>query len=297
MRQAAIFVLLALTAAPAFAQRASAVFVNAPSSQVIAGDSAPLSATAYDSAGNALTTAAIAWSVSDKTAVTVDSNGVVHAVGLGWSDVFADTTGARGTIRLQVVPLAINVRPGNQTVRAGDTVQYSADVLDINSQPIPGVNLLWRAYGANSNQNNGIGIDPTGVATTYGYGTFFIEAYFNYTVGSGPFIPRFFGNTLLTVQPQSLFTQSKLLDSTPVRQSFQLREHRGQMSVNDSGQIAYIGWLEGFATAALVWNQGAFTPVAVAGARGVTQRKPDRHGRPGAQQQRRGLDTLRGRSL
>jgi len=254
-----------LSAAAAQAQRAAVAFIDAPSSQVVAGGTVQLHATAYDSNGNAITSAAFNWSVSNQAVLTVDSQGNIQASTLGWSDIYADTNGARATIRLQVVPLAITVTPANQTVHVGDTVQYAATALDINSQPLPNVTLSWRAYGANSNTNNGIAITPGGLASTFGFGTYFVEAFFSYTVVGGPFIQQFLGNTLLTVQEPALYTQTKLLDSTAVRQGFQLRERRGLMSVNDSGQIAYVGWLEGFATAALLWNAGAFTPVTVAG--------------------------------
>lgn len=210
------------------------------------------------------------WSVSDSTAFTVDSSGTVHAAAeLGWSDIYATASGVRGTSRLQVVPLAINMHPPNQTVHVGDTVSYSADVLDVNSQPMKGVPLSWRAYGANSSTNNGISIDRNGTASTYGYGTFFIEAYYNYTVGGGPFIQTALGNTLLTVKAPNSFSQIKLLDSSAVRQGFSLRQRRGLLSVNDSGQIAYVGWLEGFATSALLWNPGVsggtLTPIISGG--------------------------------
>jgi hypothetical protein len=254
---------LAVLAMPAQAQRASAVFVDSPSPQLLANDSFTLSATAYDSSGNALKPP-ITWSTSDKTAITVDPDGTVHGVGLGWADVSADVTGARGTVRLQVVPLAINVHPANQTVMVGTSIQYSADVLDKNSQPLSNVALQWRVYGPNASNNNGAAVDSNGNVFTFGFGTYFVEAYFNYTVGAGPFIGRYFGNTLLTVLPPPSYTQTKLLDSGAVRQTFQLRPRRGQMSVNDSGQVAYTGSLEGFANAALVWNSGVFTPVAVA---------------------------------
>ncbi len=251
------------------AQKVAVVFISAPSSQVTAHDSVKLTATAFDSSGNAIPSAQFTWSVSDTTAFTIDSTGTVHAVGLGWSDIYATSSNVRGTLRLQVVPLAINVHPANQTVHVGDTVSYSADVLDVNSQPMQGVPLFWRAYGANGGTNNGISIDRNGTASTYGYGTFFIEAYYTYTVGGGSFIQNTLGNTLLTVKAPNSFTQIKLLDSGAVRQGFALRQRRGLLSVNDAGQISYVGWLEGFATSALLWNPsasgGSFTPILSGG--------------------------------
>jgi hypothetical protein len=254
-----------IAASALYGQRASAVFIDTPFPQVVAGDSAQLSGTAYDSNGVAVKGAAFTWSSSNTSVLTVDPGGLVHAVTLGWADIFADTAGARGTLRLQVVPLAINVNPANRTVHTGDAVQYSADVLDINSLPLAGVALQWRVYGANSQTTNSAGIDLTGLLSTYGFGTFFVEGYFNYTVGAGPFIPRYFGNTLVTVLPPDSYKAVKLLDNGSVRQSFQLRPRRGLMSVNDAGQIAYVGSLEGFADAALLWQNGAFTTVAAAG--------------------------------
>jgi hypothetical protein len=258
------FVLAALIPPAALGQRASAVFLDSPSSQIVAGDSMQLGAEAYDSGGNLLSSAQPVWSVSDNTVLTVDSKGMLHAITLGWADVYADALGARGTLRVQVIPLGIIVRPANQTVKVGDSVQYSADVLDINSQPLQGVTLQWKAIGPNTGTNNGVGITQSGLALTYSFGSYFIEASFTYTTGGGPFLQRAFGNTSLTVLQPAPFTQTKLLDSDAVRQGFQLRQRRGLMSVNDSGQIAYVGWMEGFATAALLWTQGSFTPVAVA---------------------------------
>ena len=264
MRALLLLAATLVAASSADAQRASAVFIDSPSPQILASDSAQLSGTAYDSTGAAIKNATFTWSSSNTAVITVDSTGTVHAVTLGWADIFADTTGARGTVRLQVVPQAINVNPANQTAHIGDTVQYSADVLDKNGNPMTGVSLQWRVYGANSQTNNGAFIDQNGVLSTYGFGTYFVEAYFNYTVGSGPFIPRYFGNTLVAVLPPASFAPVKLLDTGAVRQSFQLRARRGLMSVNDGGQIAYIGSLEGFADALLRWQQTAFTALATA---------------------------------
>jgi Bacterial Ig-like domain (group 2) len=257
--------LVFFTAVPALAQtRASAVFLDGTSSQVLVHDSVKLNATAYDSSGAPIPSAQFTWTVSDRTVFTVDSKGLVQAIGLGWADITA-ATGASGTVRLQAVPSNIIVKPANQTVTAGDSLQYSADVLDVNGDPVPNVSLQWRVYGPNAGQDNVIQVDGNGLVTTFGWGTFYVEAYFNYTVGSGPFIPRFFANTTLTCVPRKTFQPKKLLDGTPVRQSFELRPHRGAINVNDSGQIAYVGFLEGLTPAALLWKGSAFTAIAVGG--------------------------------
>src|SRR5438105_1687967 len=174
---------------PLFGQtRASAVFVNGTSSQVLVNGSMNLTPAAYDSNGNRISSAQFTWTISDRTVFSVDSNGVVHAIGLGWADITASTTGASGNIRLQSVPSGIVVKPGNKTVTAGDSVQYSADVLDINGDPVSGVSVQWRAFGPNAGQDNAIFVDANGLVSTFGWGTFYVEAYINYTVGSGPFI-------------------------------------------------------------------------------------------------------------
>jgi hypothetical protein len=245
--------------------RPSAVFLNAPTSQVIAGDSLQVTAAAYDSNGTQVSTS-YSWSSSNTSVLAVDGNGVVHALTLGWADISATASGIRGTIRLQVVPLAINVNPFNAVLNVGDTLAFSADVLDINGQALSNVPLQWRAWGPNAGQNNGVTIDKnSGFVNTAGFGIFYIEASFHYTVGGGPYIQDYYGNTQLTVQIPSSFRAVKLFDSSPVRQNFQLLPRRGTISVNDSGQIAYVGWLEGLAPAALRWDKGAFLPVAIAG--------------------------------
>jgi hypothetical protein len=258
-----------LTALSALAQsRASAVFIDGTSSQVLIHSSVNLTATAYDNNGAPIPSAQFTWTVSDRSVFTVDSKGVVQAIGIGWADITGATAGASGNIRLQSVPSNIIVKPANQTITAGDSLQYSADVLDVNGDPVPNVSLQWRAYGPNAGQDNVISVDGDGLVTTSGWGTFYVEAYFNYTVGGGPFLQRFYGNTTLTCVPRKSFQAKRLLDGTPVRQSFELRPRRGAMSVNDSGQIAYVGFLEGLTTAALLWNGSGFNTIAVAGTPG-----------------------------
>jgi len=245
--------------------RAAAVFIDGSVSQVLLNDTLPLTAAAYDSNGNRIASAQFTWTVSDKTVFTIDSTGAVKAIGLGWADITAATTGASGNLRLQSIPSGIVVKPADMTVTAGDTVQYSADVLDKNGVPISGQNIQWRAFGPQAGQDQYISVDANGLVTTSGCGTFYVEAYFNYTVGAGPFLQRAYGNTTLTCVLRKTYQSQKLLDGTPVRQSFELRPRRGAMSVNDSGQIAYVGSLEGITTAPLLWDGSAFSAYAVGG--------------------------------
>jgi hypothetical protein len=261
---------LFLAPLPSIAQtRASAVFIDGVvGSQVIVQGTVQLTATAFDATGTPIPSAQFNWTVSDKNVFSVDSHGVVQALALGWADITASTTGASGNIRLQALPSSIVVTPANQTVTAGATLQYSAAVLDVNGNPISNVPLQWRAYGPNAGQDNVIFVDQNGMVSTFGWGTFYIEAYFNYTVGGGPFLPAVYGNTTLISLPPKSFQPKKLLDGTAVRQSFELRPRRGSMSVNDSGQIAYVGFLEGLAPAALMWNGSSFNPISVGGTPG-----------------------------
>src|SRR5262249_40874229 len=160
---------------------------------------------AYDGAGALIQSAQMTWSVSDRSVFSIDSKGVVQAIGLGWADITATTTGASGTIRLQSLPSNIVVKPANQTIPAVHSLQYSADVLDADGNPVPDISLQWRVYGPNAGTDNVIFVDGNGLVTTLGWGTFYVEAYFNYTVGGGPFIPRFYGNTTLTAIPRKSF--------------------------------------------------------------------------------------------
>jgi hypothetical protein len=265
MRPAEITLLAMAAAGLAQAQNASAVFVDSSSPQIIYGSTVALNATAYTSAGAAIANATFTWTSSDSTSITVDSNGKITGLGLGWADITAAiSNNVKGVVRIQVVPSAITVTPQNQTVVVGASVSYSASVLDVNGQPINNPPLHWRVYGPNASSNNGASVDSLGNVRTHGFGSYFVEAYISYTIGPPQFIQSFFGNTMLTVTPPPAYSQTKLLDSGAVRQSFQLRPRRGLLSVNDSGEIAYSGSLEGFATAALTWSAGVLTPVVVA---------------------------------
>ena len=66
------------------------------------GDSAFLTATAYDRANRPASDVSFNWSVSDAGVATIESSGLVKAVGLGWVTVTASTADVDGDAVVEV---------------------------------------------------------------------------------------------------------------------------------------------------------------------------------------------------
>lgn len=104
---------------------------------ITAGDQATFRATLYNKAGSALTGLSFVWRSSDPTVATVDSGGVVSAVGLGTAEITA-SAGKVGKAIVEVLPevKAIVVKSPVSQVLARDTVQLTATALDYDDAPM-----------------------------------------------------------------------------------------------------------------------------------------------------------------
>ncbi len=104
---------------------------------ITATDRTTLRATLYNKAGSALTAVSFVWRSSDPTVATVDSSGVVSAVGLGIAEITA-SAGKEGKAFVEVLPevKAIVVNSPVSQVLARDTVQLTATALDYDDAPM-----------------------------------------------------------------------------------------------------------------------------------------------------------------
>ena len=161
---------LAATAEVTVEQRATRVRVSPDTASLTAvGDTVRLTAEAFDRNDHPAPAAEFTWTSLDNTVATVDEDGLVTAVALGWTVVLAETgSGAAGTALVTVdpsVPIWIYVSPDSVEFTAmGDTARFTAQVLDQHEQPL-NVAVEWT-----SGDPEVVSIDSTGLATAVGRG-------------------------------------------------------------------------------------------------------------------------------
>ena len=110
------------------------------------GDTALLTATVHDAAGNIIADAEVAWASSDPGVATVAANGLVAAVGNGSASVTATAGSVSGsaTVRVQRVPASVEVYPSELAFSAlGDTASLTVTVHDAAGHIIADAAVTW----------------------------------------------------------------------------------------------------------------------------------------------------------
>ncbi|MBI3679711.1 MAG: hypothetical protein HY235_04880 [Acidobacteria bacterium] len=256
-----------------WAQTPASVWIGAPENRIVAGSSVQLTAVPRDGSGRALSNVTCNWTAPPNAPFTVNSAGMTTAQALGIGDITAQCGNARNTIRLQAIPSSIVVTPSEKEISIGDTVAYSARVLDVNGRLIPDVPLTWNVIGEDGNNTASVFIGRDGTLGSVGVGRFTVRAMFNYNpppggqpgAGPGQFIPQFYGRARVTVRPPKSFLLTRLASTGDKRESFQLRPRRGAISANASGQVAFNASLEGYATGMFLLENGQPRLLAAAG--------------------------------
>ena len=129
----------------------ASVTVSPASSSLVAGQTAQLSVTTKDSAGNVLTGRTITWASSSTTVATVSASGLVTAKAAGSATVTATSEGKSGTasVTVTVVPVAtVTVSPASASVAAGQTVQLTATEKDAGGNVLTGRVVTWATSNA-----------------------------------------------------------------------------------------------------------------------------------------------------
>ena len=112
------------------------------------GDTVRLSAEATDANGNPVSDVELAWATDDASVATVDSAGLVTAVGNGATEavVTAGAVSGRALITVEQALASLAVSPAITTLSAlGDTVRLVAVATDANGNVIADVQLAWTA--------------------------------------------------------------------------------------------------------------------------------------------------------
>ena len=124
------------------------------------GQSVQLGAQVRDQAGRVMAEAAVSWSSADTLVVTVDSAGLVTAVGTGSAAVAAAAGEARGEALATVMQSAgsVVVKPAEDTIAPGDTLRLLAEAFDENGHPVEGATFTWSSTDVSVARVDGSGL-------------------------------------------------------------------------------------------------------------------------------------------
>ncbi|MFP4597744.1 MAG: Ig-like domain-containing protein [Persicimonas sp.] len=113
---------------------------------VEAGQTVSLSATARAADGTELSGRTPSWSSADTAIADVDSNGVVTGVDIGLVLIEASIDGQTGSagVRVDPEPVAdISITQGDQTLSTGSSAQLDATVTNSDGDPLSGRTITW----------------------------------------------------------------------------------------------------------------------------------------------------------
>jgi uncharacterized protein YjdB len=129
----------------------ASVSVSPAASSLVVGQTAQLSVTTKDSAGNVLTGRTITWASSSTTVATVSASGLVTAKAAGSATITATSEGKNGTatVTVTLAPVAsVAVSPASANVGVGQTVQLTATPKDANGAVLTGRAITWASSNA-----------------------------------------------------------------------------------------------------------------------------------------------------
>lgn len=115
------------------------------------GQDAALAASVYDQNNAVMSSAIVIWASGDDVIATVNTTGQVTAVGNGITTITATSGNASATVNLPVMQMVhvIAIEPQMAILSAiGETVQFTATVLDRNKQPVASVAVAWTSTDA-----------------------------------------------------------------------------------------------------------------------------------------------------
>ncbi|MGE5801665.1 MAG: Ig-like domain-containing protein, partial [Gemmatimonadota bacterium] len=152
----------------------ASVVVTPASPTLRIGTTVQLNAATKDSAGNALTGRAVAWSSSTPGVATVSASGTVTAVAAGSATITASSEGKNGSsgVSVTAVPVAsVTVAPATVSLRVGATAQLSATTKDSGGAVLPGRSVTW-----SSNATGVATVSSSGLVTAGSAGSATITA-------------------------------------------------------------------------------------------------------------------------
>ncbi len=135
---------------------------------MVPGDTATLTATPRDAAGNALVGRTIVWTSANATIATVNGSGLVTAVGAGTVNITALVDGINNfsVITVTAAPAvtdSVEITPTSPVVQPGDSVQLTATARDAAGNVLGGKTVTWTSLAPATATVSNTGL-VTGVA-------------------------------------------------------------------------------------------------------------------------------------
>src|SRR5207253_2743582 len=88
------------------------------------------------------------WRSTTATVATVTTAGLVHAVGVGSTNVIASVDGREATVVVRVVAVtavSVQIAPSTLSLNVGQSQTLSATARDASGNVIPGKVFAWRS--------------------------------------------------------------------------------------------------------------------------------------------------------
>ena len=150
------------------------VAVTLAPSSIYIGQTTQASAVTKDASGNTLVGRTIAWTSSSSSVATVNSNGLVTAVGVGTVSITAtsETKSGSAPLTVSVVPVeTVAVTLASSSIYVGQTTQASAVTKDASGNTLAGRTIAWT-----SSSSSVATVNSNGLVTAVGVGTVSITA-------------------------------------------------------------------------------------------------------------------------
>ena len=138
------------------------------------GETLQMSAEALDANGHAVAGSDVTWATSDGTIATVNSDGLVTAVGNGNANITATSAAdVAGGVVVEVAQEAsvVSVSPESDTLRWLDTLRLSPEAFDANGHSVESAEFAWSSGDESVAQ-----VDPSGLVKAKGLGSVEITA-------------------------------------------------------------------------------------------------------------------------
>ena len=152
----------------------ASVMVNPPTSTVVTGQTAVLTATVRDTTGTIVTDRTVTWRSSDETIATVSSAGVVTGVSAGAATITATSEGKSGSAVVTVLPVpvaSVTLEPTSLRLEPGQTATLKA-----TTKSADGTVLTGRVVTFASDNVDVARVSSDGVVTGIAPGTATITA-------------------------------------------------------------------------------------------------------------------------
>jgi uncharacterized protein YjdB len=143
------------------------------------GHTLQLSVTALNPNGREIPNPSVTWSTLDPVVASVNTSGIVRAIGAGTALIVASGHGMSDTATVVVkvdsppppIVAAVTVNPDEVTAELNSTVRFDAVAVDGSGQPLSDVDLTW-----SSSDTNVATVDNSGTVTTKNAGAVTVRA-------------------------------------------------------------------------------------------------------------------------